>query len=306
MTASFEFTQYITADGQVYNFDSGDRFLLSETGYGMPPIEYQTQAGPYQHGETVYDFRLRPRVIQLVLRANGENRMDYWNKRKRLIDILRPNRWRWTVLEPGRLRKVLPDGTRYDLDVMVEEGPAFAARSLDAWDEWGYTETVRFIAHDPVFYDPSHEVIHFSNPTPGAGIPTEIPTILADTNLDMRVSHTYVGSWPALPFMIYIYGPITAPEIRNLSTGEKLSFPSVSLPSGAWISIDLRYGQKEVTDSNGANRIGSLSSDSHLATWHIAPHPEVTGGVNDIWVHGSGIDMTTEVSIRYNPRYIAF
>ena len=53
---------YITPDGVEYML-SPPVWVLQEDGFGMPPIEYVTQRGPLQHGETVKNLFLRPRTI---------------------------------------------------------------------------------------------------------------------------------------------------------------------------------------------------------------------------------------------------
>jgi len=78
-----ELDQLITPDSQVYTFrDDQRRFTMSTSGEGLPPIEYITQRGPFQHGETVVDYRLRPRVLQMVYREKFCSRDVYWDGRR--------------------------------------------------------------------------------------------------------------------------------------------------------------------------------------------------------------------------------
>lgn len=150
-----EFDQYITPDGEIYNLNGVlGRFVMSHTGSGLPPIEYVTQRGPFQHGETPLGFRLNPRYIQYVLRQQDCSRQGYWDLRANLLDIFRPNRQVLSALTPGVLRKILPNGEKRDIRVFIDGGLEYAPRSTDTWDEWGLTETVRFVAHDPLFYNP--------------------------------------------------------------------------------------------------------------------------------------------------------
>ena len=67
----YEFTQYTAPDGEVYRFNIHDQFVLSETGMGMPIVRPISQSGPLQHGETIYDYRLEPRTIQLIMRRRA-------------------------------------------------------------------------------------------------------------------------------------------------------------------------------------------------------------------------------------------
>lgn len=150
-----EFDQYITPDGEVYNLNGVQgRFVMSHTGMGLPPIEYVTQRGPFQHGETPLGFRLNPRYIQYIIRQQDCSRQGYWDLRSVLLDTLRPNRQIYPTLTPGTLRKILPNGEKRDINVFIESGLEFSPRQTDAWDEWGLTETIRFVAHDPLFFNP--------------------------------------------------------------------------------------------------------------------------------------------------------
>jgi hypothetical protein len=144
-----EYDLFIAPDGEELRFDRlSDRFIQSFEGYGMSPIKYVEQQGALQHGTTIYDFKLQRRVIQWTIRQNGCSRWDYWEKRALFLDTLRPNRHTLNNFGPGKLRKYLPDGNIRDVDVHVEFGPIFSSPTA-RWDEWGFTEAIRFIAADP-------------------------------------------------------------------------------------------------------------------------------------------------------------
>jgi len=125
MLPLIEFDLYITPDGVLYNLeDLKDRAIIgSVTGQGMAPLEYQTQRGPQQHGDTIIGYRLSPRVMQMVHRRNACDRQGNWDHRDELLDVLRPNR---VTLGPGgrplpgQLRKIRPDGSIRDIDVLIE------------------------------------------------------------------------------------------------------------------------------------------------------------------------------------------
>lgn len=152
-----EFDYYISPAPENREFNLHDAevmFIMSGTGHGMPPIEYITERGPLQHGESLIDYRLRPRLITMVTRRRFPCRQDYWDGRDDLLDALRPNRQAIGQFNPGVLRKILPDGSMRDIKVMIESGPAFEPRAMDRWDELAFTEILRFVAHDPIFFDP--------------------------------------------------------------------------------------------------------------------------------------------------------
>jgi hypothetical protein len=312
----------------VYEFKEADRFLLSFTGLGMPPIDYIDQQGPDQHGQTLLGYRLQPRIIQLVHRRHAScatGREGYWTARHDILNHLRPNRQNAQSFDLGRLRMRLPGNIIRDIDVLLQQGPAFATRDTDEWDEWAFTETLRFIAPDPTFYDPALQETTF---TVGSGATFEIyddlifyeagtypdhlifPFAFASTLIDGEATLEYSGTsgqnqptWHSYP-TIEITGPLLNPIITNETTGETIEL-DYSVDGGEVVTITLQYGNKTVTNAAGTNLIGTVTPESNLATFHLAVAPEAPLGVNTISVTGSGaLDGTTQVKLSWHWRYI--
>lgn len=310
-----EFTYYVPPDvtvatngtisdySDVYLFnDHVDRFEMSFTGWGMPPIEYITQRGPYQTGQTVLDFRVQPRVIQLTHRRNGNCRDDYWDIRSDFINALRPNRAVGGGFEPGRLRKVLSDGSIRDIYVALERGPVFQPRG-DQWDEWSIMETIRFIAHDPILFNPVRKSATWTlSSQDNLVFPFSFPIIFGSAIINDTLDVTHAGTWLSYP-TITITGPLSQPTIENQSTDEIIVF-QYDIPAGSTVEFDLNYGVKTVLENGGTSRIGSVTPQSDLATFHIAPDPEVSGGVNALLVTGSNATAETSVGVTWYDRYI--
>lgn len=279
----------------IYNFHSAakpGRWVMSSTGWGLPPIDYITQQGPFQHGVNLRDFFLQPRMIQLVIEQSFCGRDKYWDGRADLLNYIRPNRQTVaTAANPGHLRRVLSDGALRDLDVMIEEGPQFS-KELGRWKEWSFRELLRFIAFNPVIYDPIRNA--------------QSNWVIPNGAVNDTQNVTYEGTWEEYPVMI-ITGPLTTPQITNNTTGEVISL-TYNIPAGApgnVVTIDLTYGLKTVTDEVGTNLIGVVTTASDLATFHLAPHPEGNNGVNAINLQGGGaIAGVTDFEIRWFKRYI--
>lgn len=302
-----EFTEYIAPDGYVYKFDTNDRFLMSEEGLGMPPIEYITQKGPFQHGESLIDFRLGTRTIQLMMRQDSCSRQSYWEKRSLLINSIRPNRYTGAHFTSGRLRKHYSDGLVRDLNVVIEQGPIFTARSLDRWDEHGFTETLRFIAHDPLFYDPLSKNMFWESmlePESEEQItfPITFPITIGGSSFSTIKHITYAGTWFSFPTIV-ITGPQNGFTVTNLSTQESISL-NYNIASGEVVTISLQYGNKQVYNNSGTNLIGTVTNTSSLATFHVAPDPEVPDGINYFQIASTGIDENSRVLIEYQERFI--
>lgn len=313
-----EFTAYISPDGRVHEFHTPHRigrFIISQSGWGTPPIEYITQRGPFQHGDTVKDFFLRPRVVQLLVRENLCNRDEWWASRADLLNDIRPNRQATaTATAPGQLRRVKSSGEVRDLDVFIAEGPRFEPRVAGTWDEWSWQEVLRFIAHNPIEFDPTEVIASFIITLPSSLVfPITFPITFGGTITETLLVD-YIGTWESLP-RILITGPIDNPQIDNTTTGEKLQF-AFDVPAGQELEIDLAYGVKTVQEGPPGgpytiNRIGTLSSDSDLATFHLAPTPEapqVAGqpaptARNTITLTGRGVSGGTAVQVRYFTRF---
>lgn len=306
-----EFTDYITPDGLVYNFDDACKFLVSQTGMGMAPVKYISQQGPLQHGETVYDYRLKKRIIQIIYREDNDSRAAYWTARDDLLNYIRPNRQLLGTFNTGALRKRLPNNTMRQIDVFIEKGPIFVPTSPGFWDEWGIEETLRFIAHDPTFYDPvlktaiwalvsiDELVFPFDFKVGADGTGLLFDSGVIDSNIDI----TYPGTWHTYP-TITITGPLIGFTIENSSIGERIKLDSI-IAVGEVVTINLEFGNKLVTSSIHGNLYGQITSDSDLATFRIVPEPEVVDGINTINVTGGGALIgTTAVTVSYYTRYI--
>lgn len=288
---------YIANDGTKMVLSSPPtRVVLSEEGTGMPPIQYVTQRGPYQNGDTVRDFFLQPRVVQMIVRHSFCDRADYWAGRASLLNLLRPNRG--GSLATGVLRKVLPGGIKRDLCVLIQQGPNFQPRNVgiggsNVWDELAYTETLRFIADDPIYYDPTQHTVLLSLTDVGT-FPMTFPVEFVGFSLATTI--IYAGSWDEYP-TITIAGPLSQIDITNTTTGEHIAI-TYPLPSGRSIVIGLTYGLKTVALDDGTNIIGSVSVDSDLAKFHLAP------GNNTITITGSDTGANTTIAFDYFDRFI--
>lgn len=301
-----EFTQYITPDGEIYHFDSHDKFLLSETGFGMPPVKYITRRSPTQHGETVIDYRINPRVIQLVHRQNDCSRMDYWKSRATLLDMIRPSRNTSSTFETGTLRRILPDGTKRDIYVTIEQGPEFAARDPSRWDEWSFTETIRFIAHDPFFYDPDEksETLVLSTDS-GLVFPFTLPLLIDDDKINALLTCTTVGTEDVFP-TITLVGPMSGIEITNESLDNLKIDLSYNISIDETVTVYLNPGNKRVVSDWVGDITGTAYYSSDLNSFRIAPDPVVTGGANSIRFFGAGISSagSTAISMSWYDKYI--
>lgn len=297
-----EYVQFISADGAVYNFSTSIHTLMSETGSGMAPINLLTQQAPMQHGASLMDYRLQPRTIQLLFRADGCSREEYWANRAELLNILRINR---STQITGVLRYNLPDGSVRDIDVVCDAGPAFESRSLTDWDEWAFTETLRFYAPDPTFYDPTLVTVNWSlsNPLSELDFPITFPIQFGSSVLTGQTKDvTYAGTWGAYP-QIVITGPLSGFALENTTIGTKLAL-NYAVRKNETVTITTEPNNKTVTSSLGTNLRGAVTKDSDLTTFHIEPDPQAPSGVNHLTIAGASATSSTGVVLTYYTRYI--
>lgn len=289
-------TVYVTPDGVSLLLSAPEKWwVLTEEGFGMPPIEYVTQRGPFQHGETLKDFFLRPRVVQLTMRVNGCSRSEYWDLRNQILGVMRPGR---DGTSPGVLRKYLANGAVRELECYIVDGPSFPGKSANKWDEWSIMDTLRFQALDPVLRNPALKTFAYVSTGGASGtFPLTFPlTIAAFSSPGGGLPINYLGNWLSYPTII-LNGPLVGPLVRNLTTGEKIEF-SGSIASGRVVTIDLTFGHKTVTLDDGTNQIGFISSDSDLGSFHLTP------GNNQIQVNATGTSAISSVVLQWYDRFI--
>lgn len=307
--------QYTPPGGQrVYLSPLRDKDVITEEGTGMPPIDYITQQGPYQHGVTPLDFRLEPRILSYRLRQQFCSLGDYYTGRQALLELIRPNYSPTQIT--GQITKFLANGQVRAFDVAVLDGPLFKAKGPGAWDEWAIDEVVRFIAFNPIAYSPTQQSFVVS--CGSGGFPYTFPfefdcddQLVFPITFPIRFSHfdisgtlTYNGDWTEFP-QIVITGPAQERiRIENVTTGLVLELTAgngfTGLAPGETITFDLTYAVKTVVDQDGNNLIGQLSNDSDLVEFSLVP------GENELRVLVYGAGTATQVAFNYYHRYIGF
>ena len=298
-----EAVDYFSPAGELYPLSvpaPAGRWVIGASGLGLPPVEYATTRGPAQNGVTVRDFALGPRIIQLLIRQQFCSRDGWWAGRSAILDGLRPNRQLIaTAAVPGTLRFTRADGSRRSIGAFLEAGPGFEPSQVGRWDEWAFQEVLRFFCPDPVFYDAQEQAEAFVA-SDQLVFPVTFPLVFGA--LAGSTAITYTGTWPEYPTIV-ITGPATSPRVENTTTGEFIEMDTV-IPAGVSVTIALSYGQKTVTDSLGNNLIGTVTTDSDLATFHLAAAPEAPGGVNVITVSATGTGGASSIVLTYYRRYI--
>jgi hypothetical protein len=303
MPASFRQEErliYIPPEGPQYLLHAMPwRAVLSEEGFGTPPIEYVTDRAPFQHGDVVRSFYLGPRAIQLIVLHNFCSRADYWQGREDFLRALRP-RFYHTPPTPGKLLYYLSGRKKRQIDVFLESGPGFTP-SEGGWREWTFIEAIRFVAHDPTWYDPAPraQTLLYHEPALNLTFPIEFP-IVFDETAGIETYVIYEGSWLDYP-TIDVVGPVTGWSLTNLVTGYNLGLTQ-PVPDGTTVTITL-HGIKTVVDNFGNNWAHFLTSDSDLSSFALIPDPGAPGGRNDMQLSGTGTNAQSRVIVKWYSRY---
>ena len=286
-------------NAQILRLDQKPYLLYEHDGFGVPRTARIEDSGPLQHGTTDRGMKLPARDIVLYVQMFADDWEDYYEKRAELA------RWFSPFGDAGILR-VTEDGVSGSSG---ENGgleiSGYAVEGLDfpGSEREGLTQTVPIVLHcsDPFWQDIESSSVTFSA---GGGSDTfEVPTVVpfkvgASTMLVSQLVD-YVGDADAYP-IIKIFGPVTDLNISQVAskTTMKLDFAGTTIAAGDWYEIDLRYGVKTIKDSNGVNKISTLSANSNLATFRL-----FAGASNYIAMTGTGITSSTMAQLTWKNAY---
>lgn len=289
---------YLVRNGTVWPLsDSVPLEVLSIDGIGTAPVVALTERGPLQHGDSDRDFRLDPRVINLILQAHPDETHDYHAIRALLNRLFTPSNVTLT------LRIVFGDNITYDIDTR-----SLGVRELPSnIDQTILTKAgVQLRAANPLFYNPVGVNISFGLTGGGNAftVPTFVPTGVGASTINQTIALAYAGTFDAFP-VVTIYGPATNPVLTNDSTGDTIDFTGITINNGDFYTVDLRYGRK-IVYRNGVtsdNRIAELTDNSDIDTFRIVAEPTVADGVNNLRFTASSVNSTTQVYVSYFNQY---
>jgi hypothetical protein len=271
-------------------------YLTGTVNFGMAPSHRITQRGPFQEGDSDIDFRLDPRIISLPIVVPTRSIDEHFTQRNLLLDIFKPGN------DTARLQVTYDDTgveTVRFLDVKVLSSLTMDTDSKD----FHIRGVIQLRAEDPTWYDNNFYETPLTSPILGTPTPYpkayEVPYGSAGIGGIFTVNN--IGTWINYPVLTAV-GPLTNLTITD-GLGHVISF-NTTIPAGTYVSINLKYGAKTVTDQDGVNRFAWLDINSDLINWAIYPSPYVYAGYNTISVSATGTDSASSVTMNWNPRYI--
>jgi hypothetical protein len=294
---------YTTSDGETYLLhDPPTKWVFDMAGWGISESDLATNAGPFQHGESPVNIKLKPRTISLSFRHNGYSKSGYWTNRGLLIDILRENRVSLNSPVPGVLKFYYIEDSVVKtraLDVFLVEGLQFAPPPTGRWDEWSIQETISFVALNPLVYDPTQVIASFGAPTEQLILPMQFPFVLGCYTISQTI--TYSGTWEEYP-IITITGPAKNITILNDTTDQRINL-AYDIAAGEVVTFDLRYDFKTVS-STYADRLDEYLTEGNIGTFSLQCDPLVASGSNVLYFYTEAYDPgVTVCSVKYYTRY---
>lgn len=296
-----EFHILETYDGNELVLGSGldvDMNLQATSNFGAPPTEFQTRRGYRQDGVTEISYNLLPRPISIsVFRSHSCTRAEYWDLRQELLDFLRPNRG-----GPLTYKIIRPDNTQRALTVRADPGLAFNTQATR--NNWDIEEPITFIAHDPLWFDPTEATPTISTASGDElSVPVNVPVQVGILGVQFSTGTlSYAGTWKTYP-TITLIGPYTSCAIYNRITGASLNF-TTNIIAGERRIIDLTPGSQSVQDSEGVNKFSELAPSSNLVDFYIQSELAENGTalrMDAVFVGGS--DGVSNFILEYYNRY---
>ena len=297
--------------GQSYNMNDRQSIFLEFYDLGLANIRRVAQRAPGQDGDSDLGGIVEPRYIDLAWLINGRDLPHYRELRQMIMTVFRRRE-----NDPVQLVFDFGGGVVRAADVYLDGQMDWRGREYTQERTSGI-----FKASDPRLYDPEVRTVSF-NLLPDSGglpIPFTIPIPIGADALNVTETVTYAGAskLAAAEYpVIIVYGPIDSPVVENLTTGEQIALTAeggLSLAAGQFAIIDLsgfpRRDNKTIRDQDGSSVAQHLSTDSDLATWHLAFAGEkltdgsYATGANILRVQGANVTINSRVTIRYYDRY---
>lgn len=258
--------EYYPAGGDaalVFN-DTGSRLLVTEAqGLSEAGIAPVTVASPGQYGETATDIVVSPRAITLSIAYAGNGYGDAVAQRSlvaRAFFSAPPRRGDAPAM--ALLRCYPQDRSPVELQVIPSHGPAVEEVGPGAW-----RAEVELTAPYPFWREVDERFVRLEQ-VGGFVFPVIFPQAFPAYEAQQDVQNT--GNVP-VGVLMRLYGNVTVPRLRNLTTGEVLEI-SGAVPAGSYIEIDTRFGHKlvELVDSIGVRtRIMSRLNLARADFWQI-------------------------------------
>jgi hypothetical protein len=287
-----EATIYILPDGatefRLDDVESG-RYLEDVSGLGMPGVSHVTRQGYNQDGATWLATRLNPRVISLTVAQVYPDRAAMWAGHRDWFAAFAPGD------DGGTLRKVLPDGTAYELDVRFQGG--MDAGSTERFGRRVQTYALQLVAHRPVWRAVTPTTWTLERGAGGGlSFPVSFPISFVSGDLMGRLAIAYGGSYRTWP-TISLAGPLTGPKLVHETLGVVIEL-DYTVGLGEVVTLALDPVAPLATNGAGTNLVSYLGDTSDLAGFYLAV------GANAIRLSATGTADESAMALSYYEQFL--
>lgn len=247
---------FTNGNGETFDIH-GDYILTPNWDLGNAPVKHQTSKAPYQDGETLIDTSFEPANPILEFGIKGNNRQQIFDRRLVIQRHFNPK------LGIGTLKWQQEDGTTYHLDC-VPTKPIFP--SGDGQSSSHQMVIIQLFAPNPHWYDPTQVeriLVGFSG---GWSYPWSYPMSYGQVGTQIEVINTGTVETPV---MIYLYGEVVNPTIKNLTTEEEISVIQ-TIADGEILIINTAFGEKAAIILSGGEYINAFEYvDPESVFWKL-------------------------------------
>ena len=253
---SAEITEWIDPSGTLTTLDVD----WDATGRFMPDIAHEEDGVPGQPGSRHRASRHKAHEFTIKLNVTASTEPALRTAMRQIVYAMDPTRGEGTIRVTSPLGDVREILCYYTAGLGMEEKFGSSGPTMQQC-------AVMFRAYDPYWRDTTSSTQAFTIGATPSFFPI-FPIRLTSSSIavDATVINTGdVATWPVWT----IVGPGAAIILRNLNTGEYISFDTLALGSGESVVIDTRPGYKTVTKSDDTNLFPDLSILSTL--WALQP-----------------------------------
>lgn len=227
--------------------------LVALRNAGLAGVDQTIERTPRRRGATYVRSVLAERFLDLEIVAGAASWTALQAVRQALVAALSP--------EDGLgVLTYTPAGTggqAYAIDCVYDAGAEFSRPIGDGAEELYLT----LRCPDPAWYDPVAKTQAFAVPDAGLDI---------DLNIDLDIDPHYVSAAVAYGGTTTdrpswsVPGPFTGLVLTNVTAGKELRIPSLTVPSGSTLVVDM---DARIVEVDGANRLSSM--DAASAFWAL-------------------------------------
>ena len=286
---------WIATDGSqisIYAQSPDYALLTGDTGLGPCPIEYWTDQGAFQDGQTCLGQHMTTRTVTIPIMISAPDPATLATKIAALESSLD------ATLGIGQLIFNRADGQSFVLNCGGLNSPTLDPSVCGpTWQK----ATLTFIAHDPYWYGNPPVIIYFSG-TPAPMFPNGhfnlpwSPGIFGGTQ-------TFNNPGKISMALITFVGPSTTPVITLLKGSNTYTIKlNITLAAGDTFAINTNATQlTAIYTPNGGSLVNGtpyIDANSYLSTLLIG------AGANTITYSCTTAGTGSYCSVQYSPRYV--